>query len=99
MPTWSETTHGIVYGLEGQLMVAPYVVNGSRFEVKTPRLWEGGRYQTRGRNRMFDLHPDGQHALLAVAAQPSGDERTTTVQFVFNFFSELRRLAPGIATH
>jgi len=97
LPTWSATTREIVYGLEGQLMVVPYVVHGSQFEVTTPRAWEGGRYQSRGRNRMFDVHPDGRHVVLAVAARPSDGERPGTAQFVFNFFSELRRLAPGKA--
>jgi hypothetical protein len=44
---------------------------------------------------MFDLHPDGER--FAVAAMP--ETQTTTksdkVVFVFNFFDELRRIAPA----
>ena len=33
-------------------------------------LWSEGRYQTRGPNRMFDLHPDGERFVLAPARKP-----------------------------
>ena len=90
---WSASKREIVYGLEGQVMIAAYAVHGARFTVETPRPWTGGRYQTRGRNRMFELHPDGDHLVLAVAAPPAGSGTTATAQFVFNFFEELRRVA------
>jgi Tol biopolymer transport system component len=92
--TWSTTRDEIVYGLEGQVMIAAYAVHGPRFTVETPRPWPGGRYQTRGRNRMFDLHPDGDHIVLALAAAPAGSGTNAAAQFVFNFFEELRRIAP-----
>jgi hypothetical protein len=76
-------------------MVARYSVAGTRFSVQTPQPWPGGRYQTRGRTRMFDLHPDGERVVLAPAAMPPETSSTHTAQFVFNFFDELRRLAPG----
>ena len=93
-PTWSTTRREIVYGQEGQVMIAPYGVQGARFTVETPRPWPGARYQTRGRNRMFDLHPDGDHVVLALAAALAGSETTASARFVFNFFDELQRLAP-----
>ena len=93
-PTWSVTRREMVYGLEGQVMIAAYAVQGGRFTVETPRPWPGGRYQTRGPNRMFDLHPDGDHIMLALAAAPASSEAHADAQFVFNFFEELRRIAP-----
>ena len=96
LPTWSATRREIVYGLEGQLMIAPYEVEGARLLPKTPRLWPGGHYQTRGRVRMFDLHPDGERAVLALAMAPA--DTPHAAQFVFNFFDELQRLAPGRAS-
>jgi len=93
LPVWSRTKDEIIYGLEGQLMVAPFTVQGTRFMVATPQPWPNGRYETRGRNRMFDLHPDGDRAVLALAAAKAV-ERPSTAQFIFNFFDELKRLAP-----
>jgi hypothetical protein len=84
----------MVYGLEGQVMIAVYAVQGTRFTVETPRPWPGGRYQTRGRNRIFELHPDGDHLVLPLAAAPAGSVTNAAAQFVFNFFEELRRIAP-----
>ena len=84
----------MVYGLEGQVMIAAYAVQGGRFTVDTPRPWPGGLYQTRGRNRMFALHPDGDHIVLALAAAPASTEAHAAAQFVFNFFEELRHIAP-----
>jgi hypothetical protein len=83
----------LIYGIDGQLMIVPYAVKGGKFTVAPATPWVGGRYQTRGRNRMFDLHPDGQHAVMALAPRSSG-AGTTSVQFVVNFFTELSRLAP-----
>ena len=40
-------------------MIAPYSVKGDEFVVEKPRPWLGLRYQGRGPNRMFDIHPDG----------------------------------------
>ena len=94
-PTWSVARREIVYGLEGQVMIAAYAVKGARFTVETARLWPGGRYQTRGRNRMFELHPDGDHIVLALAPAPAAGGSNAAAQFVFNFFEELRRIAPA----
>ena len=97
LPTWSATRREIVYGLEGQLMIALYAVEGARLKPRTPRPWPGGRYQTRGRVRMFDLHPDGERAVLALPVMSPSDT-PHAAQFVLNFFDELRRLAPGMAS-
>ena len=68
-PTWSRTKRELFYGFNGQIMVAAFAVEGDSFRAEKPRLWSEGRYQTRGPNRMFDLHPDGERFALAPAAQ------------------------------
>ncbi len=73
-------------------MVAPYVVEGDAFRAEKPRLWSEGRFVTRGLNRMFDLHPDGER--FAIAAQGPGGAKQDHVTLIFNFFDELRRIAP-----
>ena len=69
-------------------------MKGDSFVAEKPRLWSDGQYQTRGSNRMFDLHPDGERFAIAPAAQTPGDAKQDKVVFVFNFFDELRRIAP-----
>ena len=63
--TWSCFSDGRVKAV-AQRMV------GIRGVRSTPRRWPGGRYQTRGRNRMFELHPDGDHLARAAAPASSG---------------------------
>ena len=94
-PTWSRTKHELFYGTAGgQIMVAPYTVEGDSFRAETPRLWSGEHFAARGPNRAFDLHPDGERFVLARAARTQSS-RKDGVTFVFNFFDELRRLAPA----
>jgi hypothetical protein len=47
----------------------------------------------RPRQRAFDLHPDGERIAAAVATGQA-EEKIDKVTFIFNFFDELRRLAP-----
>jgi hypothetical protein len=95
LPTWSRTKRELFYGSNGQIMVATYTVDGDSFRAEKPRVWSEGRYQTRGSNRMFDLHPDGERFALLPAAQTPGGTRQDHVTFIFNFFEELRRVAPA----
>ncbi|MFN2447898.1 MAG: TolB family protein, partial [Vicinamibacterales bacterium] len=92
--TWSRTKRELFYGLNGQIMVAAFAVNGDSFRAEPPRLWSEGRYQTRGSNRMFDLHPDGERFALAPVAQTAVGAKPDKAVFIFNFFDELHRIAP-----
>jgi hypothetical protein len=76
-------------------MVAAFAVNGDSFRAETPRLWSEGRYQTRGSNRMFDLHPDGERFALAPLVQPVFGTKPDKAVFIVNFFDELRRIVPA----
>ena len=44
--------------------------------------------------RAFDLHPDGMRAIGAWAPESTPLPVQNTVILAFNFFEELRRLAP-----
>jgi serine/threonine-protein kinase len=94
-PTWSRTKRELFYSLNGQIRVAPFTVEGDSFRVEKPRLWSDGRYLERAGNRGFDLHPDGERFALALAAQTPSDTKQDKVVFIFNFFDELRRIAPA----
>ena len=95
LPTWSRTKRELFYGLNGQIMVAGFAVEGDSFRPEPPRPWSEGRYQTRGSNRMFDLHPDGERFALAPAAQAFTGAKPDKAVFIVNFFDELRRIVPA----
>jgi eukaryotic-like serine/threonine-protein kinase len=91
-PVWSRTKPELLYGMDGQIMAVNYTTHGGSFNPSEPRPWSPGRYQTRGRVVMFDLHPDGERVALAPASEaPNGGQPEQAV-FVFNFFDELKRL-------
>ena len=76
-------------------MVAPYTVEGEEFRPEKPRPWSETRFVTRprtGPTRSFDLHPDGNRFALARETQTEAKQDKLT--FFFNFFAELRRVAP-----
>jgi dipeptidyl aminopeptidase/acylaminoacyl peptidase len=93
-PTWSRTKHELFYGNNGQIMVAPYEVEGDSFRAEQPRLWSNGRYMVNGAMRMFDLHPDGERFALAPVTQTPGGAKQDKIVFIMNFFDELRRITP-----
>jgi serine/threonine-protein kinase len=92
-PTWSRAKRELLYGVNGQIMVAPYEVDGDSFSADKPRLWSNGRYVTRGLARVFDLHPDGTRVAIQ-SVEPTPGEMQDKLTFLFNFFDELRRIAP-----
>lgn len=93
-PTWSRTRRELFYGVNGRIMVAPFAVEGDSFRAEKPRLWSESRYTVRGQTRMFDLHPDGERFALAPVAEAAGGPKQNNVVFIFDFFDELRRIAP-----
>jgi len=99
-PVWSQTRHELVFATpapDSRIMVASYTVEGESFRSEKPRPWSDVHYLVRpgqlGANRPFDLHPDGVRVALAKAPDVE-TARQDKVTFVFNFFDELRRVAP-----
>jgi hypothetical protein len=80
-------------------MVAPYTVEGDSFRAEKPRLWSEGRYLARLTRavsfRSFDLHPDGERFAVASVPETQTNARQDKLVFIFNFFDELRRIAPA----
>ncbi len=92
-PTWSRTKRELLFAtLNGQIMVAPYVAESASFRAEKPRLWSEGRHAVRG-GRRFDLHPDGTR-IAVTAVENTPGVKQDKVTFLFNFFDELRRIAP-----
>ena len=75
-------------------MIVPFADEGDVFRAEKPRIWPEGRYESRGPWRTFDLHPDGERLGLRPAAQTQSGGKQDHVTFIFNFFDELRRIAP-----
>ncbi|MDP3718720.1 MAG: protein kinase [Acidobacteriota bacterium] len=93
-PTWSRTKPELFFGSPlGQIMVAPYAVEGDSLRAEKPRLWSQRR-MVRSQNRMFDLHPDGTRFALAPVEQAAGVKHDK-VTFLINFFDHLRTIAPA----
>jgi eukaryotic-like serine/threonine-protein kinase len=95
-PTWSRAKRELLYQtLDNQIMAVPYTVEGDSFRGEAPRLWTERRILQRPGYRSLDLHRDGNRVAAAVATEGQAEDRRGKVVFIFHFFDELRRLAPG----
>ena len=93
-PMWSRTRRELFYNAGGQIMVAPYTLDGNSFRADKPQLWSEARHITRPASRMFDLHPDGERFALVAMPETQTETGPDKVIVVFSFFDELRRIAP-----
>jgi Tol biopolymer transport system component len=92
---WSRTARELLYrAFDNRIMVASYTVEGDSFKADKPRLWSEQAILTTPRQRTFDLHPDGERIAAGVPSGQAGG-KFDKVTFVFNFFDELRRIAPA----
>ena len=76
-------------------MMVPYRTESGVFVAGKPRPWSKDIFQTPFTVRRFDLHPDGERFLAARAPRQATTTPQDRVVFVFNFFTELNRLAPA----
>jgi serine/threonine-protein kinase len=94
-PVWSRMRHELFYtSPDNRLMMSPYTVDGDSFQAAKPIVWSDTRFGPRARQRSFDLHPDGDRFAIAPAPDAQSAVKQDKVVFIFNFFDELRRLAP-----
>jgi eukaryotic-like serine/threonine-protein kinase len=95
-PVWSRTTNELFYRTFNQkIMVVPYSVEGNAFSAKQPQLLSDSQLTGRGTNYNFDLHPDGRRFVVLKIPDDSSAARNDRVVFIFNFFDELRHIAPA----
>jgi eukaryotic-like serine/threonine-protein kinase len=95
LPSWSRAQPELVYGMDGQLMVARYSADNATFNAAKPERWSTSRFEWRGPNRMFDLHPDGARVALATQSNAARAPMPDRIVLIFNLFDQLRRLAPA----
>ncbi len=98
---WSRTRKEFFFlSADQHIMVAPYTAAGDSFIVEKPRLFSNRRLVGRPRGatglggRNLDLHPDGDRFVVALAPEAQAEQKQDKVVFLFNFFDELKRLAP-----
>jgi eukaryotic-like serine/threonine-protein kinase len=95
-PTWSRNGKELFYrSADNKIMVASYKADGPAFQALKPQLWSDGQFTdfNGGAQRNFDLHPNGQ-GFAVLKASESPETKVDKVTFIFNFFDELRRIAP-----
>jgi serine/threonine-protein kinase len=91
VPKWSNNGKELLYRTEdNQIMVATYTVTGSSFHADKPQLWSPGQFSDRLGAVNFDLSPDGKRVVV-LRVPTSENSPITKVNFIFNFFDELRR--------
>jgi serine/threonine-protein kinase len=97
-PTWSRTSSEFFYvnSSDLRLMTVPYRAVGDSFQADKPTVWLDARVSTRPRppSRDLDLHPDGKRFAVG-GSEEHASALQNRVVFVFNFFDELRRIAPS----
>jgi serine/threonine-protein kinase len=99
-PTWSRARRELFYrGLDNdnRIRVASYAAKGDSFRADQPRIWSERPVNPLPGTRWFDLHPDGDRVAISARLE-SPQARQGKVVLIFNFFDELKRLAPP-ATH
>jgi hypothetical protein len=95
-PTWSRARPELFYQTaDAKIMVAPYSAEGDSFRAEQPQIWSPERFMPRGSWRSFDLHPDGDRVALAKVPVAQTAVKQDHVMLIFNFFDELRRIAPA----
>jgi Tol biopolymer transport system component len=95
-PVWSRTRPEIFYAnSDNRLMVTSYRAEGDVFATDKPKQWVDRRFILRPGFISFALHPDGERFALAAAPDNESALRQDKLVFIFNFFDELRRLAPA----
>jgi serine/threonine-protein kinase len=92
---WSRTRPELLYlAPDRRIMAVPYRAAGDAFVAEKPRVWSETQIQVRpSTGATFDLHPDGER--VAMAPGTAATAGPTHVTLIFNFFDELRRLAPS----
>ena len=93
-PQWAPRDPELLYVANGKIMAARYTITDGIFRAAKPRPWTDAPFTPRTGpvSRSFDLHPDGTRFAFARAAED--ETRRDHVVLLFNFFDELRRLAP-----
>lgn len=79
------------------MRVVRYAVEGETFRADKPQPWSEGQMTGSPMSNLgvsYGLHPDGERLVVALPSQAPPTTQGDKIVFVFNFFDELRRIAP-----
>jgi hypothetical protein len=96
LPVWSRSGRELFFqNFDHRIMVTDYQTNGETFEAAKPRLWSDRQLHYPSALN-YDLAPDGKRfAIFPELSAPTEDAGTLHINFLENFFDDLRRKAPG----
>lgn len=97
-PAWSSNRSEMFFqDLDShRMMVAPYKANGDSFAAASPHAWSDTRLLELGLHRSYDVAPKGSRLAVVLYADGTAEwKRATRVEFLLNFFDELRRRVSG----
>jgi serine/threonine-protein kinase len=96
-PAWSRNGRELLFqDLEShRMMVTTYSASGDSFSFTSPHLWSDTPLLELGLYRSYDLAPDGRRLAIVLYADGTAEwKRVIKVNFLLNFFDELRRRVP-----
>jgi serine/threonine-protein kinase len=103
LSSWSHARKELFYftpGPDSRIFVVSYSTSGDSFNADKPRPWSETHVAHRPRGvpgglggRAYDAVPDGGRFAIALGSQSAAAKQDKLI-VVFNFFDELRRLAP-----
>jgi hypothetical protein len=79
-------------------MVVSYTGVGDSFNAEKPQLWSPQAILPRPRYRWLNLHPDSERFVVSAPTGAQPEDKRDKVVFIFNFFDELRSIAPVTKT-
>jgi len=92
-PEWFRNGKELFYRTpDSKIIVVTYTGSGDSFHADKPQLWSPGQFTDRGLGNLnFDLHPDGKRFAVLKAPGTGQTAAVNKLNFIFNFFEELRR--------
>jgi Tol biopolymer transport system component len=100
LAVWSPIRNELYYvgAGQGRLMMVPFTVEAGTFRPSKAQLWSQTTFSAAPPFSLygpsFDIHRDGQRFAVAPSVAPTSGIGAPHVMLFFNFFDELRRLAP-----
>ncbi|MBM3756593.1 MAG: hypothetical protein FJW38_21720 [Acidobacteria bacterium] len=91
-PKWPAKGGAFYYGLDEKITVVPYTTRGDSILAEPGGQWPG-QVTSDFEDAMFDVTPDGKHAIAIIDANSQKPE--THVRLVLNFAYEVRRRLPN----
>ena len=92
LPRWSRARNELLFEAPGnRVMVTSYRVQGDAFVPDKPRVWSPRPFEGRPEGWDFDLHPDGERAVVAPVPEAVTTVKQDKVVFVFDFLDDVRR--------